>query len=249
MNESITYTFGRRSEDGMHVASSLPWQNGQQQQEQQEDAKSSTAASSSSWLTCPHCDKEFREERSRKCHIRDKHPDEDMDHHQRIKKKIKKTSSFDLTSHTSFPCQLCLQEETGTPRIFSSVQAFDDHIRAKHQGIHTYILPDWSQAKKKVPLTTDEDKTIPGMSQPAAVPADAAQSITNNDSSPTTNTNTTKCSICGLSLGGRTISDHFGDFLPVECSTTYQCDFCARCFREERAKLQHENFCSKRETP
>jgi hypothetical protein len=113
--------------------------------------------SPSTALSCPHCDRVFKEERSRKCHLRDRHPNA-------AEKKAKLLES--TPNSASFECALC-QTETGEARTFTSEQALQDHKRAKHSAIHKTIQPDWaaqnessSQPPVKVEEDHDEDSSI-----------------------------------------------------------------------------------------
>lgn len=81
-------------------------------------------------LSCPYCDRVFKEERSRTCHLRAKHPNGPE----------KKTRL--IQNPNSFECILC-KNKTGEARSFESEQALQDHARAKHSAIHKTILPDW----------------------------------------------------------------------------------------------------------
>lgn len=57
------------------------------------------------------------------------------------------------------------------------------------------------------------------------------------------------CQICGFSYKDeRQRANHMTEFVPKETNASYQCQFCKRSFREQRASLQHENFCSERST-
>lgn len=160
-------------------------------------------------LPCPHCDKVFQEERSRKCHVRAKHP-EGSD------KKAKSAPSC-------WVCHHCINPETNRPpRIFGSAQSLQDHQRAKHSALHATIRPDWS--------TSDLEET----------------------KNTTTTTTTTSnefgaCSICTMPFQSRDqASTHNQDFIPLDRIGSFACSFCERVFPQNRARLQHENFCSKR---
>jgi hypothetical protein len=78
-------------------------------------------------ISCPHCDREFKEERSLRCHIRDRHPDGP-------EKRSKQTSVLD--------CVHCRMESGGV-RSFETEKALKDHQRAKHLALHKEIYPDW----------------------------------------------------------------------------------------------------------
>jgi uncharacterized C2H2 Zn-finger protein len=222
-SESITYTFGRECDEGMYIATHLPWQSTRKE-------ASVPSKSVISLIPCPRCDKAFREGRSLKSHLRDKHSD-GVDNLKTV------------SDQEPIPCPFCSQEETGTPtRTFPTAQALEAHITAKHSGVHTYIVPDWSIAKKNT--TADrQDNFIEDaikLKKPASL---ALQGQNEGD-----NCDDITCPICDLPLYDRSLDEHFVDFVPNEDSLVFPCTFCSKSFREERAKLQHENICSKRTT-
>jgi hypothetical protein len=239
-SKSITYTFGRTIDKGMYITTTLPWQtpgssssNITTRQIAEIKTRSLTAVKSS-MLLCSFCDKEFLEKRSLKCHLRDKHQgatatqEQEIDGQEQPRKKKKMemgdmSTTIKTSEISSFSCLHCQLH-----RVFQSEKALQSHIRAKHSGICTYIAPDWSIAKM------EESRNI---------------DIRQPDGEPNIENDTNKlevCYICGFKLIGRNLSHHFADFLPVDGLQTFSCDFCSKLFREERAKLQHMNFCSKR---
>jgi len=238
-SRSITYSFGRVLDKDTRTTTNLPWQSlcssssdAPAQENPEQNATASTVSTPSLLLPCPFCEKQFLENRSLKCHIRDKHrcvktTDQQGSSHEeqpRKKKKLQNDASLAATERgdaTTYTCSHCT-------RIFQSTKALEDHIRAKHSGINTYIAPDWSMAKKKQTNNLGDDSTN--------------GETTTEDSS----NKHEECHICGSKLIGRSFSQHFEDFVPVEESQTFKCDFCPKTFREERSKLQHMNFCSQR---
>lgn len=57
------------------------------------------------------------------------------------------------------------------------------------------------------------------------------------------------CAICGIQYHSENHSKtHLDDFLPSAAVEKFECAFCTKRFRENRAKQQHENFCSFRES-
>ena len=59
------------------------------------------------------------------------------------------------------------------------------------------------------------------------------------------------CAVCGLIFQeAEHPTRHLNEFVPKpaveEGSSSYQCMFCFKPFRDNRAKMQHENFCSRR---
>jgi len=246
---SITYNFGRTIDKDIYVATALPWQ-------QLDCSSSSTTGTeggpisatitnilatrtTTSVLSCPFCDKEFLEKRSRKNHIRDKHSNEcPIDEIKKPTKKRKKEEATSLSTQADGSplfCQHCQndKQDESSRRIFQSVKALEAHVRAKHSAIYKYIAPDWSIAKQK-----EENNNIDH------------QHPNNHDGNGESNvvdkSKVEECHICGLRLVGRSFLQHLQDFVPVEGSQTFSCLFCSKSFQEERAKLQHMNFCSKR---
>ena len=108
-------------------------------------------------------------------------------------------------------------------RTFDSPESLLDHIRAKHGGKHTTISPDW--------------KRTPSQGPEPDVPATGEWGM---------------CDVCGHTYKTiAEVTDHLSMFRPdlstQLCSeTSFPCSCCGRSFRERRAQLQHENFCSPR---
>ena len=117
----------------------------------------------------------------------------------------------------NFQCPDC-------PRKFESITALNDHRNATHAALHRKIHPDWwSEQEKPTCVPASNQKIQPGGS--------------------------CACSICGASLDSSTsVAEHLTLFAPESVSelSLYQCGFCGKNFREDRAKLQHENFCKSR---
>jgi uncharacterized C2H2 Zn-finger protein len=185
---------------------------------------------------CPHCNKSFREERSRKNHINSVHPDgNDGCDEDTIKKRKWEGGKVDNQKRQqTYACSLCQDKDGHGPRIFKSAQALEDHRKAKHLAAHPFIQPDWHR-----PNTSDEQQQ-----QGAAI----------------TKPITSYCEICGVSLPGeKARRDHLQAFLPSDIAIaeskgatavplSYQCNYCQKAFREHRAQKQHENYCSSRQS-
>jgi len=234
-SKSITYTFGRTIDKGLYVANSLPWQTLESSSSEtsikcsEVSTPKTRVMAKSPMLLCPFCDKEFLEKRSLKCHLRDKHSigkgqqEQGGNGQEQLRKKVKlemhnMTTTKNEPEPPSFPCPHCQPR-----RIFRSEKALQSHICAKHSGIYTYIAPAWSIAKIKETQNVDGE-------QPSSQGKKHIE----------------ECQICGFKLEGCNLAQHFKYFLPVDSLQTFSCDFCAKLFREERAKLQHMNFCPKR---
>ena len=207
---SETFIFGRESDQQSHESLKLlSWSDSTGiALSDKANAEIPGPSKNPSYLSCPHCDRTFNEERSRKSHVRAKHPDAS-------EKKAKTTANC-------FSCIQC-EEEAGESRSFDSQQALKDHIQAKHAAIHKSILPDWCRPENK---DTSNDET---------------------SRKKTSGVHST-CSICGAVFDSPMAeAAHWTDFEPTtQGKDTFQCRFCNKSFREERAKLQHENFCRER---
>jgi len=121
----------------------------------------------------------------------------------------------------SWTCPHCGDKE----RIFESSQALNDHMQAKHNALHTEIAPDWSEKVKT-------GKTAKG---------GAVGSVDGYST----------CDVCGLVFTTQhEAREHGKQFAPSTESSkdlkgNFKCSFCSKSFRERRAVLQHENFCTK----
>lgn len=193
--------------------------------------------SKASSFICKYCNKSFHEERSLKNHKINSHTNcEEVlawKARKRSKKKRKmKAGEFSETctpvtdsASTAGPlvCSLC--ESRGQPRVFESMQALDAHQRAKH-GENQSIKPDW---------------TRDGHERRSRVAPEGPQ------------TSTGHCPICDLTFWSE--EDrlcHETEFTPTPTTSSpggdhgvQTCSFCSKPFRDIRARLQHENFCSK----
>ena len=156
---------------------------------------------------CPYCDKKFREERSRKCHVKAVHDSAGG----------KKRQREDVYS-----CSLC-RSNGGGPRLFQTLQALEAHMQAKHFAEHNEIKPDWLKTKPVASTINKEEVSDLGC-----------------------------CDICGVNFTS-TMSreDHRNVFVPSDVTNgthkadplRFECAFCKKSFRENRAQKQHENFC------
>ena len=205
----------------------LPWEKMKPEGERELDLNVQSS------FTCKYCNKSFDEERSLKNHKMNSHPNcEEVlawKAEKRGKKKRKmKGGEFSDTctpvtdsASASGPlvCSLC--ECTAQPRVFASMQALEAHQKAKHGGNQS-IKPDW--------IRNGQD------GKSSAAPKGPQ-------------TPTGLCPICDLTFWSE--EDrlcHETEFTPTppggdhEC--IQKCSFCSKSFRDLRARLQHENFCS-----
>jgi uncharacterized C2H2 Zn-finger protein len=173
---------------------------------------------------CPFCEKTFREERSRTSHLKAVHSNDS--------EKKRKRNEF-------FHCQSCT-------RTFTYEQALTDHVRAKHTSLHSIIQPTWA-GKDYSPQEPRSDDT----------------SNLNRVQAASENATYGSCSVCGMIYKTKEHeTKHLKEFVPVASSVAdavrvtkeagaimeHQCSFCNKQFRDKRAQLQHENFCTCRST-
>jgi Domain of unknown function (DUF2431) len=218
--ESLTYTYGRVDFNGTYAITCLPWQEESIKQTLRNPETIKKDDSSELPFPCPFCDACFREERSRKCHIRDKHQSGQEHSEERGKKR--------RLDGILFECKQC-QDKSGANRTFQSNEALQAHMLAKHTGLHNYIAPDWSFARKT--STTVNEK------QQSYDPAISSTSEAANGG-----IHSEECRICGASTFGGT-SKHLLSFVPTKTIAMFPCNYCGKPFREDRARLQHENNC------
>ena len=243
-------------------------------------------------FNCLSCGKTFREERSLKSHVKAVHDTARSSGDETIVITTN-TGSLPSTSLLSLPivCDICTKEcdekkkgvddndnrnnnmfsSNMPPRTFRTLQSLEDHKRAKHSGLHTYIRPDWASATmtaSSLLLSTSSDGDD--------------HKISNNNNNNNNNDKArkkprhgeeTRCTICNIAYSDSfTVEHHAVDFLPLisdshkvndcddddtaasvtntlpssdlkKCST---CIFCKKGFKETRAQRQHENVCSLR---
>ncbi|KAL7461570.1 hypothetical protein ACHAXS_001988 [Conticribra weissflogii] len=144
------------------------------------------------------------------------------------------------------------------PRVFPHKRALLDHQRAKHFGDHVDIKPDWYDGRGDDNRSRDMD--------------DPSSHAKNDSSSSSTSFPYGSCPICDLPfLSEQMKLDHEIEFVPetswmattlrmasssvssesstgisLRTSWLHSCLHCSKPFRELRARLQHENFCSAR---
>jgi len=184
---------------------------------------------------CPFCERTFQEERSVRAHMQTKHP------HDGSQYKCQRSDAF-VCPHCSGPKTASSNNDSDITagscesqqptRSFVSLEALQDHIRAKHTGQHTNIKPDW-YTSKQVSQTTEND----------------------SDDDPVGENYSGKCDVCGqvFRVDGERLNHHKlfepvsgGDGAGAETTTpkeSCRCRHCGKAFRERRAQLQHENFC------
>ena len=119
----------------------------------------------------------------------------------------------------SFQCDKC--KIKNIERFFNSEEALWNHIIAKHQGKCTVIKPDWFRDDSNK-VRKDDDAKID------------------------------MCTICQQNFYSvEEKNEHFSQFLPkygdkqsiVASLIKYKCDICKKRFRDDRARLQHQNYC------
>jgi Domain of unknown function (DUF2431) len=201
---STTYLFVRDCDDTTNVTNSLahirlPWFVAT------ENSNFGEITSLRSSFVCFLCDKQFKEGRSLKNHILSAHNNK------------RKRSESDATT---FVCHHC------NDRCFDSLEALNDHVLAKHNGIHSTIVPDWVARHTVNTTALSNDRK---MTQPFGT-----------------------CSICNAIFSSTNDeTNHHNLFIPtlvdtINKVTMRQCRFCQKSFQQVRAQQQHENVCSSR---
>ena len=205
---SETYSFARRSDKEIRFLRniSLPWFSVSFGKDN--DSNPSTQPS----YVCSICAKAFSEHRSLKNHVASVHSP----------RKRQRVNLDNSDSHQSFFCDQCTINSTA--RHFSTFEALQDHQRAKHDGIHSGLSPDWMLSTS---ITSARNKSASHFEIYG------------------------KCEICmHVFDNSAEEQEHFKMFLPSDNSLqkdVFQCNFCERSFRQRRSKLQHENFCTLRQ--
>jgi uncharacterized C2H2 Zn-finger protein len=122
-----------------------------------------------------------------------------------------------------YHCEIC------KIRSFPTKSALHDHLRARHT-LHADIKPDWY-----VPMRHSQEDAITKQRQTIH------KSLQNQPS---------ECEICKAAYSERIgPMEHHRLFVPVNepegeaGKLLFQCLNCGKTFRENRARLQHENFC------
>jgi Domain of unknown function (DUF2431)/Zinc-finger double-stranded RNA-binding/Zinc finger, C2H2 type len=201
---STTYTFIRECDDTNSIIHSvahiqLPWF-----KRNDNCSKDEGNALEASCFICSLCDKQFREERSL------------MNHMTSVHKNKRKRTEHDAAK---FVCNQC------NIRSFDTSEALNDHMLAKHNGIHSTIMPDWLCHSGTSSNLTNKPNTIQLCGT---------------------------CTICDAVFGSfDNENDHYKSFIPSLIDTLtkvemIQCRFCRKSFQQVRAQQQHENFCSSR---
>lgn len=120
---SETFTFSRHSdaENPFLRSTRLPWFSNDL------DKAITSLPSVQCSFACSFCGKEFSEERSRKNHIASVHTSRKRD-----------VDNSDIPQ--SFQCDRCSM--ASIEKRFTTLEALQDHVRAKHDGIHEDLSPD-----------------------------------------------------------------------------------------------------------
>jgi Domain of unknown function (DUF2431) len=154
-------------------------------------------------FTCSFCAKSFREGRSLKNHIISVHGESNKQKRSENINPPKENEKF-----VCFECQI---------RSFDTLEALQDHIRAKHEGIHTNIVPDWIVHRKDTPPPSVQNSSCTICDKGFVTPNDEEDHY-----------------------------DLFIPSINMTKGGSMKCRFCHRAFQQVRAQLQHENFCSSR---
>lgn len=201
---SETLTFGRKVDQGKYVGTCLPWQY--------------VSAETVQDFPCPHCDKTFREERSRKSHIKAVHLNEPNKKRKRVE---------------ALQCMHC--KALNLTRVFPHQQSLDDHIRAKHTSLHSALQPDWvKNTNEMCKQIAPEGSDSSGESQVDSCGSCSICGLTYR---------TEKDKVQHLK---EFVPVPVSELDLQDASATYQCSICKKGFLDQRAQRQHENVCFER---
>eukprot|EP00553_Chaetoceros_curvisetus_P006534 CAMPEP_0204615336 /NCGR_PEP_ID=MMETSP0717-20131115/2850_1 /ASSEMBLY_ACC=CAM_ASM_000666 /TAXON_ID=230516 /ORGANISM="Chaetoceros curvisetus" /LENGTH=214 /DNA_ID=CAMNT_0051628247 /DNA_START=433 /DNA_END=1077 /DNA_ORIENTATION=- len=183
-------------------------------------------------LSCPHCDKSFRDERARKNHIKCVHVNSD--------------GADDSNNKKLLVCELCSYlNVNGQTRTFPNEEALTAHKRAKHSSCETPI-----EACIIVPDTDlDNDLNVNAKGKGEISAADGEASVFLYKEPLAINLNFGKCTVCGLGFTSKEAKQrHFEEFVPIFKSSpetsSYACFNCGKRFVQERSLIQHRLVCS-----
>ena len=221
---SETLTFGRMEDAEFHTPRSiqLPWTTAEFETYGKENAN----------FTCSVCHKSFREKRSLKNHMKSVHDNVNNNTpHGRC----------DSIQEKQFPCELCGQLQR--QKVFSTLQALEDHKRSKH-FLYKDIKPEWASTMKVKKCMNDDNKNI------------EIQNISNECQIASLGViedgckENKKCQICEFVYTSNCSEEqHYNDFTPprnvseVTNDKIFQCSLCSKMFANQRALMQHSNFC------
>jgi hypothetical protein len=208
---SETITFGRKEDIGFHAATQLPWQN---MTFNTKINNLETANNQERKFVCPHCSKNFLDNRGLKNHIKCVH-----DVNSNNNQTTRKSHALDIV------CEVCTGDAM-KKRVFANDEALRAHKKAKHFGQNTDIKPNWAAAAASNNTPQSKDGHEITLQEPCG-----------------------KCDICDFIF--YTNDDkvkHSMDFIPTistgDLVDSFSCTKCKKKFCSERARLQHENFCS-----
>ena len=222
---SETLTFGRMEDKELHklCSTQLPWTT----------AEFETCNEKNFNFTCSICQKSFREKRSLKNHMKSAHDNVDNN--------ATSGRCNNNIQEKQYLCELCGQLQI--QKVFSTLQALDDHKRSKH-FLYKDIKPEWAsnmQPKKCVDHDNKniEPQTMGNKCQTASlrVTEDVCE-------------NTKKCCICEfIYTSDSSEEQHYHEFIPprniseAANNEIFQCSLCKKVFANQRALMQHSNFC------
>ena len=162
-----------------------------------------------------------------------------------------KTSNNDDAEKEGPPwiCNMCKsqQQTEVSTRIFPHKQALLDHQRAKHIGAHVDIKPDWQRENNTAKSSSNDD----GDTVNEEGSNSSKESCPICDHRPYTTEMDQLCHRLEFVPSSSAIASKIAQrtnrsdvqFNNSSCPV-FKCSHCSKSFRELRAQLQHENFCS-----
>lgn len=257
-HQSETFTFGRIVDEGLYVALYLPWQKKEKNDCSSKGLSNASNDSNPSKQTkslktdndsnfpCPQCPKTFREKRSLKNHLL-------------FCTAPNESGIPDSSLSEKLTCQQC-----NPSRTFTTVQALQDHQRAKHNGVFTNIKPDWfcsdvengaKGSEKQVEKIGKKEHTC------TMIPNEKKEQEEERkikEMKPQKQI-IGSCQICDLRFyTEKQKESHDHEFVPrssldlgsiheysknTGSSLAHTCSKCQKQFREKRALQQHYNSC------
>ena len=219
-NIVLPYPFRHVSDHGNQslISPSLP--NTSLQQSPQGSCATSAEVNHSEQCACRWCDKKFAEKRSLRNHIMSKHGENKEDIAGPPRKRAHRMTESKISGiiePRNKPAVVTSSSASTNCGAFANQQSLEDHMRAKHQALHTNVRP------------SSKIESNGSLGAAATTICTIAQE---------------ECAICGWT-GTTSVELHYQSLLPSP-PRIWTCRYCPKHLREERAWKQHENSCRAR---
>lgn len=141
-------------------------------------------------------------------------------------------------------CSICNSQQLTLQRIFPHKEALLAHQRAKHFGLHLDIKPDWQVRQSNVNDEKDSSNAGDNKDSPRSCPICHKHFINEYEESLHAMEFLPTLSVLATATAQKFAS---GNRLRSEISSSGNvCTYCSKILKGVRARLQHENFCSRR---